>query len=233
MSMKSKRFAGIGSREVPEQIFEVMRLWSSEMLRRGYSVTTGGAKGSDDAFLQGALDINPLAVQDGQVRLYLPRSKFNGHRDGILINDRAKLKQAREILLDYNVYRHLKTPPRFITAKDESKLSSFEISTRQFHTRNVFQVLSEDFSTPVQFIGCWTPCGAIHYDEYQEGITGGTGIAINLGSALEKPIEVFNLRREDHLARICQFLNIPLPDVDYSQWDKTPEIEDTPQIGLF
>ena len=222
--MNSKYFAGVGSRETPDPILRIMTSWANKLYLDGFGVTTGGARGSDDAFYQGIIEANSQCHEDGSLKLFLPRKNFNGHKKGILISNPATLKMAREILLDYNAYRHYKNPPRFITENDESKLSDFEIATRQFHTRNVFQVLQEDLKTPVKFVGCWTPCGSYQYDDKPSG---GTAIAINLATALERPVPVINLQREEHLLRVCNYLGIDVPA------KKEPEIDSGSTYSLF
>ena len=53
---------------------------------------------------------------------------------------------------------------------------------RVFMARNSYQVLGPDLATPVDFVWCWTPHGAV---------IGGTGQALRIAAAYEIP--VFNL----------------------------------------
>ena len=55
-------------------------------------------------------------------------------------------------------------------------------SVRALMARNSYQVLGPDLATPVDFVWCWTPHGAV---------IGGTGQALRIAAAYEIP--VFNL----------------------------------------
>ena len=80
------------------------------------------------------------------------------------------------------------------------RMSSY---AKKLHGRNAFQVLGRDLKTPANFLVCWTPDGCI--DHPSRSIrTGGTGTAISIAWA--NRVEVFNLKREDHLFRITNWL---------------------------
>jgi hypothetical protein len=57
--------------------------------------------------------------------------------------------------------------------------------------------------SPVKFVICWTPDGAISHAG-RSIRTGGTGTAISIASANQIP--VFNLQRPEHLARLLDFV---------------------------
>lgn len=46
-------YAGIGSRETPEDILEMMTRIASDLEKKGYILNSGGAKGADSAFEKG------------------------------------------------------------------------------------------------------------------------------------------------------------------------------------
>ena len=49
-------YAGIGGRETPEGILELMTKIASELEKKGYILNSGGAKGADSAFERGVRD---------------------------------------------------------------------------------------------------------------------------------------------------------------------------------
>lgn len=46
-------YAGIGSRETPEDVLDLMTRIASELEKKGYILNSGGAKGADSAFEKG------------------------------------------------------------------------------------------------------------------------------------------------------------------------------------
>jgi len=56
--LKIKYYAGIGSRETPEEILALMRLFASKMYQKSWRLRSGGAKGADKAFEQSIGDKN-------------------------------------------------------------------------------------------------------------------------------------------------------------------------------
>ncbi|MNV88554.1 hypothetical protein D3C71_1827720 [compost metagenome] len=53
------------------------------------------------------------------------------------------------------------------------------------------------------FVICYTKDGAVCMADYELGVTGGTGIAINIADLFNVP--VYNLRRNDHRERILNW----------------------------
>jgi len=225
--MKSNNtFAGVGSQKTPNTkempIGDLMGAFSKVMVyERGWSMTGGRAKGADTFFEKGLMIPGRDPIGEGLLKAYLPRRPFNGHTDGIFVQNQETLARARQLLIDHKIYdyRPGSKIPRFITLEGEArkKLSEQEVMLADFHTRNVFQILEETLDKPVKMVVCWTPDGATTLDEYQMGVTGGTGIAIALASALNIP--VFNLNRQDHLDRICGFIGVEAPKIVIPQQD--------------
>lgn len=58
------RYAGIGSRDTPEEIQEMMREIAASLRKKRYLLCTGGARGADRAFEKGA--------KNRATRVYLP-----------------------------------------------------------------------------------------------------------------------------------------------------------------
>lgn len=231
--MASKAAACIGSQSTPdtenEPIGKIMRLTSRKLcFDMGWIITSGGAKGADTFFHEGLLDVDGRDVfEEGLFKLFMPKKGFNNHKNGILIQNEGLLKRARKIIVDTGIFG--KNPPRFITAEgaEVKNLTEREIMVRNFYTRNVFQILQEQLEDPVKMVICWTPDGATKISEYEMGVTGGTGIAICVADLLKIP--VFNLKRPDHLKRICDFVGIPTPEIKAAELVVAP----TPQNSLF
>ncbi len=56
-------YAGIGSRETPLSVLNIMESFARYMARNNHILRSGGAKGADSAFIKGA---------DGKCEIYLP-----------------------------------------------------------------------------------------------------------------------------------------------------------------
>jgi hypothetical protein len=227
--MSSKVFAGIGARKTPNTeempIGKLMGLVANKLcLEQGWVMTSGGAEGADGFFQAGLEDDKRDAYEEGLFKVYLPWAGFNNQRRGIVMKNPELLDRARQILIDNNVYDKV---PRFISlqGKARDKLTEREKTIAELHTRNVFQVLQSDLRSPVNMVICWTPDGATSRKDYKLGVTGGTGIAINLADAYG--IQVFNLNRLDHLERICNFIGVGVPSLR----DQIPNRP--PQPSLF
>lgn len=64
--MTTKKFyAGIGSREAPEDILTFMKWIGSKLYEKGYILRSGGAKGADTAFAMGAAEAIRIAMDFG------------------------------------------------------------------------------------------------------------------------------------------------------------------------
>ncbi len=81
--------------------------------------------------------------------------------------------------------------------------NSMKDYSRKLHARNAFQVLGFNLKSPSEFVICWTPDGAINHSERSRK-TGGTGTAISIASY--HGIPVYNLKRQDHLERVMQWI---------------------------
>ena len=160
-----KYYTGIGSRETPEEILEVMRALAKKLGTKGYTLRTGGAPGADMAFLEAAHD-------NGPVEVYLPWRSFQGLADDKdlakhVVRTEPQAPEAYEIASDYHPsWRYLKHP------------------AKKLHARNVHQVLGYDVTAPEysEFVICWTKDG--------DG-GGGTGQAIRI--AKNSYVPVFDL----------------------------------------
>ena len=65
-------YAGIGSRETPAHVLEIMATVANEMATRGWTLRSRRADGADSAFEAGARSVN------GPMEIFIPWSGFNG-----------------------------------------------------------------------------------------------------------------------------------------------------------
>lgn len=55
-------YTGVGSRNTPQNILDMMTLMARVLESKGYVLRSGGAKGADSAFEQGVLDRNNMEI---------------------------------------------------------------------------------------------------------------------------------------------------------------------------
>lgn len=127
-------YAGIGSRETPDNILALMRGVALMLYERGYTLRSGGAGGADEAFEMAT----PVMAM---MEIFLPWDGFNGKR--ITIPEKnLNLGEARSLAEKYH--------PNWPACSE---------GARKLHTRNVFQVLGADCHSPSAFVVCWTRDG--------------------------------------------------------------------------
>jgi hypothetical protein len=173
-------YAGIGSRETPKTICDMMQQIAEGLGRQGYTCRTGGADGADHAFLKGAKEA--FYRKGPSSELFLPWSNFNGNHSTFSVPPVAAYAVAR------------KYHPGF------DKLTP---SVQKLMARNAQQIQGRDLASNSKFVICWTPDGCIN-GETRTKATGGTGQAIAHASDLGIP--VFNLARPEHYAQFEAYL---------------------------
>ena len=155
MTATRKYYAGIGSRETPEDILIIMSRIARGLEKKRYILRSGGAKGADTAF----------SVCAKRKEIYTPQSD---------------LPRWTHIFTE-----HFHPAPHNL--KDYGK---------RLMCRNAMQILGRDGDTPVDFVVCWTKDGKA---------SGGTGQAIRIAEYFYIP--VFNLKNEDALEKLKEFVN--------------------------
>jgi len=127
-----KYYAGIGSRETPEEVSEIFIKLAKYLANKSFTLRSGGAKGADTLFEIGCDKANGLK------EIYLPWSGFEGSKSTLIVKD----KRAFEIAEKYHPYWH-----------------NLSDGAKKLQARNSHQVLGEDLDTPSDFIICWTKNG--------------------------------------------------------------------------
>lgn len=176
-----KFYAGIGSRETPQDVLDLMTALAEKLAWDGWTLRTGGAPGADQAFEAGAVTVDGYAL-----RLYLPWPGFEG---------RASIKHADKAAhLPYSEATCFDNPEPWTFAIAEKHHPAWHLlkqGGRKLQARNVHQVLGHEvnFETEPQksaFVVCWTKDGKA---------SGGTGQAIRIAEAYGVPVR--NLRWSD------------------------------------
>ncbi len=141
----SKVYAGIGSRETPRLVLDLMTRIAETLNVLGWTLRSGGADGADTAFAEGAFN------QESEI--YLPWARFNGHTLGF----GGPTDRAREI-----------------AAEHHPKWQALSRSSQNLLARNTHQILGRFCEHPSAFVVCWTPDGATAKTTLKTGGTGQT-----------------------------------------------------------
>jgi len=120
-----KYYAGIGSRQTPPDVLELMERLARKLRNIGFVLRSGAADGADSAFERGAA---------GVAEIYLPWPHFNNHHSSLCTVSQAALEMAKD--------HH----PAWEKCSD---------AARKLHARNCYQILGGDLDTPVKFVLCW------------------------------------------------------------------------------
>jgi hypothetical protein len=184
-------WTGVGSRETPEPILEIMSLIGKKLTDLGWVMRSGDAPGADSAFYAGCLKSENFGRFKPMV--YLAGSPIRGrYHDPSMGFYNATL---------YDTWEDSRTIALRIRGswigKGGEELSEWG---KGQHTRNVMQVLGHTLIEPSRFLICWAiPVG-------KRGLVkGGTGTAVKL--ALEEKIDVINLATDEGYNRAMAFID--------------------------
>lgn len=181
MAMKDIRYyAGIGSRETPPEILEIMNRIASYLEACGFVLRSGGADGADTAFESGVQDPHHKEI-------FIPWDGFNGRQ----ASETGVYTQAREDAELAEKYAANAHPAWYAKRSDGTDVLSR--GARRLHMRNVSQVLGFHLQYPIKFAIIWA-------EESNGNPKGGTGQAVRICQAIGIPI--FNLIIERDFNRI-------------------------------
>jgi len=158
-------YAGIGSRETPQDVCRKMFAAGRAMAELGFILRSGGAARADESFESGVDEWAKSHNTTPPKEIYLPFKAFRHNPSPLYGSDR----EARMLAKNYH--------PRW---------DILSCTGRDFHARNVYQVLGRDLQTPSAFVLCWTPGGKV---------TGGTGQALRI--AQDRGIPILNFAVDD------------------------------------
>ncbi len=175
-------YAGIGARDTPPHILAFMEQIGYLLAEYDYHVRSGGARGADTAFETGNKSYCQEHGIKNYMQIFLPWGTFNGHKpDGVnyLDMDDEIDAEAAKIAKEFHpVWKKLNK------------------KSKQFHTRNVYQVLGPDLMSNSEFVICWTVDG---------GFSGGTGQALRIADA--KGIPIFNMQHDGFKEEFAKFFD--------------------------
>jgi hypothetical protein len=165
-------YTGIGSRETPKDMLEVMQEIGFDLSRAGWILRSGRSPGADQAFEAGAR-LGP-ARRQSQLEIYIPWKGFEGATGSF------EFIEPSYVCASYD--EALGIAEQFHPAWDE-----YTEEAKKLLTRNVYQIVGKDLLTKTDFVVCWTKDG-------KRG--GGTGQALRIAEYLEIPI--FDLAIHTH-----------------------------------
>ena len=124
-------YAGIGSRETPVKVLQLMGSIAAFLETKHFILRSGAADGADTAFER-------AVVNNLNKEVYLPWYGFNDSTSPLFTStDEAEV----------------------LAAQIHPAWDKCSQGAKKLHTRNVHQVLGMDCATPCKFIVCWTPKG--------------------------------------------------------------------------
>ena len=154
-------YAGIGSREIPENILNIMHHIGAYLANQGWTLRSGAASGADASFEEGAKH------EGGETEIYLPWKSFNHH--GGDLHPAAYPFSEKE---------------KTFTAKLHPAWKKCSPSVRLLHQRNTrimvgMEAIHGEMVVMSKFVVCWTPQGLLK---------GGTAQALRIATAFNVPI---------------------------------------------
>lgn len=172
---KAQIYAGIGSRETPHHVLQMMRDFAGELAVRGLLLRSGHADGADQAFELGAFKAKGITA----VESHLPWIGFSGSP--------LTLEPPFVVTLGHENYEKFEE----IARKHHGNWGVCNPAAKKLLTRNVPVILGQDLKTPVDFVISWSagPGGTAHT----------TAIAQTYG------IPVFNLAKPNGLSDLMAF----------------------------
>lgn len=161
---KVRIYAGIGSRETPVPILNVMRRFATAVAK-DHILRTGGAPGADDAFFVGAKNwcISHKVPLESRIEVFLPWDNFNGYK-----SSRGKY-----------IYLNPPTGASLIAEKFHPNYNKLKDSNKKLMDRNSQQIMGRLLNDSVDFVVCYTSDGKA---------SGGTGQALRIAEYKEIPI---------------------------------------------
>lgn len=178
----TRYYSGVGSRETPKEILGVMEQIGFALAKKGFILRSGHAEGADMAFEMGA-------------KKHVIRS----------------LKQMYDIYIPWKGFNECeKSKNHFIATELDNYEAAWQMASethpawgrcsaggQALHSRNCYQVLGHDLTTPSKFLICWSK-------PTSTGVSGGTNLAWTL--AKKHGIPCFNLYNNVDLRRVSKLL---------------------------
>lgn len=129
-------YSGIGSRETPNDILELMFNIGAVLADKGFTLRSGGALGADKAFLDGCLR------NQGKKEIYLPWDGYNNYRGD-----------------DDDFFYGCSNKAMQVASAVHPAWDKCSQGAKKLHARNIHIIGGVDLNTNSDFIVCWTPRG--------------------------------------------------------------------------
>lgn len=154
-------YSGIGSRDTPEHILNIMHHIGAYLADQKWTLRSGAANGADASFEEGA------KRQGGETEIYLPWEGFNFSQSNLHPKAYPFSDEEKQFTATYHPAWKKCSP-----------------SARLLHQRNTRIIIGLEpvhgpEVTPVSFVVCWTEGGLLK---------GGTAQALRIATALNIPI---------------------------------------------
>lgn len=177
----TKYYTLIGSRSTPSNIMDLLVRVANKLACQGWVGRSGGADGADSCLEAGCIGLLATSME-----IYVPWKNFNNrvtcntpYIDASCLPNREKAEEIAS-----NIHPAWERCSR---------------GAKGLHTRNVYQILGKNLSTPSKFVLCWAkPSGK------DGNVVGGTGTAVRL--ALENNIPVYNLYYDEVVKKMEDYL---------------------------
>lgn len=184
------KYAGVGSRDTPTDVLDVMRRLGKALCNIGYLGMSGEADGADFAFHEGARQ--STRYDDVGFGAFLP---YNGMRTGrgVIYEDISRG------IYDASKFDNWERARQF-AFEARGSFNGLGRGGVALHTRNAFQVLSPSLQDPVKRLICWAqPIGT------RGQVKGGTNTAVQIAHRYNIP--VVNLLIDDQMQNVLRFLS--------------------------
>lgn len=130
--LNKKYYAGVGARDTPEDVLEVMEQLGAMCSDAGWTLRSGGAEGADTAFETGH--------GNGDKEIFLPWGKFNGNNSKLFKSSDDAYTTAKALLPYWD---------------------KLQQGPKHMHARNMHIIAGQFLNEPVDFMICWTKDGTI------------------------------------------------------------------------
>ena len=186
MITMARFYAGIGARETPPRIQDIMTRLASKLEQDGWILRSGAAEGADSAFERGV--INPQA----NAEIYLPRYKFPTRAKDPRVLPRIAGSQPQ--FINYQTLPTARAARQTVPVYNKYSAGKSDFWF-DLMARNAMQVLGRDLRTPAKVVIAYTPEGKV---------VGGTGQALRMAQNYKIPIR--NLGDPQALDSILAYL---------------------------
>lgn len=160
-------YAGIGSRDTPEEILRLMVRLGRTLTDIGFSLASGDAKGADYAFYVGAR-LSPN-FHNTRPRIYLSRDGYRGRWHDPSLG-----------FIDAQRYPELFLEAQEMARKARGGWDGLNEWGIELHSRNVFQILGHTLKVPVKTVYLY----AEPKSERNDTLKGGTNTAYQLAKSV-------------------------------------------------